>query len=230
MATTTTRSPVQEVCSANHEQVVSRKGTPTWEIAYEYPRQGEWTEAEYLSLNTGRLVEFVDGCLEFLPMPPTFHQRIVRVLMRRIEDHLAEAGIPGEPLCAPCQVRLWEGRYREPDVFYVRPERVRDPKGQPQGADLVIEIVSEGAENRTRDLVTKRQEYAEAGIPEYWIIDPHLNRITVLILEGPEYRVHGEFGVGTTATSVLLTGFEVSVDSIFLLGDATELQGSPNGS
>ena len=43
-------------------------------------------------------------------------------------------------------------------------------------------MVSDGEENRKRDLVTKREEYAQASIPEYWIVDPALKTITVLQL------------------------------------------------
>ena len=77
------------------------------------------------------------------------------------------------------------------------------------GADLVIEVVSD--QGRPRDLEIKRQEYAQAGIPEYWIVDPQLEQITVLALEGSSYVVHGEFSKGTKASSKLLEGFNVDV-------------------
>ena len=77
-------------------------------------------------------------------------------------------------------VRLFPGTYREPDLVYMRPDRIRDPRRPPEGADLAMEIVSEGEENRKRDLETKRSEYARAGIPEYWIVDPQEHCITVL--------------------------------------------------
>src|SRR5437773_2718941 len=80
----------------------------------------------------------------------------------------------------------------------------------PDGADLVMEVVSEGSENRKRDLETKRLEFAAAGIAEYWIVDPQEQRITVLVLDGSIYRVHGEFAPGTQASSVLLPGFSVA--------------------
>jgi len=121
-------------------------------------------------------------------------------------------------LFAPLPVRLWAGKFREPDILYLRPGRVRDLHGQPEGADLVMEVVSEGAENRDRDLNIKRQEYAAAGIPEYWIVDPQEQRITVLVLDGQSYRVHGEFGPGTQANSVLLPGFAVAVEAVFAAG------------
>jgi len=82
-----------------------------------------------------------------------------------------------------------------------------------------MEVVSEGEENRGRDLETKREEYARAGIAEYWIVDPQEQRVTVLVLDGPSYRVHGVFGRGATATSVLLPGFEGSVDATLAAGE-----------
>jgi Uma2 family endonuclease len=63
--------------------------------------------------------------------------------------------------------------------------------------------------------VTKRQEYAKAGIPEYWIVDPSLETITVLTLNGNRYDEHGLFGRGAVASSVLLPGFGADVAEAF---------------
>jgi Uma2 family endonuclease len=81
------------------------------------------------------------------------------------------------------------------------------------GADLVIEIVSE--DDPERDIVTKRADYAEGGIPEYWIVNPIDGTITVLSLGGEQYVEHGVFRRGDSATSALLKGFAVSVDAVF---------------
>jgi len=199
----------------------SRRGEPTWEIAYSYPSQGEWTETTYLSVaGKGQLIELSEGCLEFLPMPTLLHQRIVRYLQRLLEVYVL-AHAAGEVFFAPLPVRLWAGKYREPDVVYLRPERIGPPRSQPLGADLAIEVVSEGGDSRERDLVTKRQEYAEARISEYWIVDPQELLITVLSLDGQTYRVHGEFKPGQQATSVLLPGFSVAVDAVFTSGEGS---------
>ena len=76
-----------------------------------------------------------------------------------------------------------------------------------------MEVVSTGDNDRRRDLREKREEYALAGIPEYWIVDPELGRITVLTLDGTSYAVHGEFSRGEQATSKLLPGFAVDVST-----------------
>jgi Uma2 family endonuclease len=191
-----------------------QRGEPTWEVALLFPAQGEWTENAYLTLDTNRLIELSDGCLEFLPMPTAFHQFIAQFLFKLL-DAFVEANCAGFVLLAPLPVRLWPGKFREPDIVYVRRERLPKMHGQPQGADLAMEVVSEGAENRQRDLEIKRAEYAAAGISEYWIVDPEEQRITVLTLDGQTYRVHGEFVPGMQATSVLLPGFTVEVEAVF---------------
>jgi Uma2 family endonuclease len=199
-------------------QRISQPGEPPWEVAFLFPTQGHWSEEEYLALDTNRLVELSNGCLEVLPVPTMAHQFIVKFLLRILDDFVTAQGL-GAVLFAPLPVWLWTGTYREPDLVFLRRGR-RKRRGQPEGADLVMEVVSEGAENRKRDLETKRQEYAAAGIAEYWIIDPEENRVTVLTLDGQAYRVHGEFSRGATATSVLLPGFGVAVDAVLAAGDA----------
>jgi Uma2 family endonuclease len=84
-----------------------------------------------------------------------------------------------------------------------------------RGADLVMEVVSGSDEDRYRDLVEKRREYAKARIAEYWIVDPLKATITVLRLGKGRYVVEGEHGKGQTAKSRLLDGFAVSVNEVF---------------
>ena len=160
-------------------------------------------------------------------MATIFHQLLADFLHSLLKTYLASAASPehrrGRALFAPLPVRLGNRRFRDPDVVYLSPERLKNLHGQPDGADLVIEVVSEGNENRQRDLVTKRAEYAEAGIAEYWIVDPETRSITVLTLDqstASQYCEHGLFNVGTTATSVLLPGFAVDVSELFAQADA----------
>ncbi|MDW8212510.1 MAG: Uma2 family endonuclease [Roseiflexaceae bacterium] len=80
-------------------------------------------------------------------------------------------------------------------------------------ADLVVEIVS--PDNPERDTVEKPRDYAQAGIPEYWIVNPLDETITVLVLEDDAYRTFGAFRRGEQAASRLLDGFAVSVDEVF---------------
>lgn len=183
-------------------------------MALDYPCQGDWTEAEYLSLDTGRLIEFNDGVLEFLPMPKTSHARISRFISDLLRRYVDSRNI-GEVLWAPCPIRVAPRKLREPDILYLSPQRIPQDDTPPIGADLVVEIMGPGMQSRRRDLETKRDECAEAGIPEYWIVDPDNETMTVLTLLGKRYELHHEFPAGTTARSVLLPGFEVDVSATF---------------
>lgn len=185
-------------------------------MALLYPLQGSWTEHDYLELGTNRLVEFSEGCIEVLSTPTKLHQRIARFLFLLLQECVSARAL-GEVFFAPLPVRLWPGKFREPDIVFVRPER-GEYAGQPEGADLVVEVLSPGEENRRRDVETKRGEYARAGIPEYWIVDPEARRVTVLVLEGAAYREHGTFGPEDTATSATLPGLAVSVAELFAAG------------
>jgi Uma2 family endonuclease len=188
-----------------------RYGEPTWDIAQLFPAQGTWSESEYFELETKRRVEFSHGFIEFLPMPTVLHQRIAAFLYDALRAFVLGLKL-GEVLFTGVRVRLWPGKFREPDVVFMRAEhagRITDEYWE--GADLVMEVVSGSNDDRRRDLNTKREEYAQAGISEYWIVDPELGQITVLTLDGPTYAVHGEFKRGEQATSRLLPAFAVDV-------------------
>ena len=63
----------------------------TWEIARLFPAQGDWSEEEYLALDTNHFVEYSDGFLEFLPMPTIFHQLILQFLYREALNRIRRA-------------------------------------------------------------------------------------------------------------------------------------------
>ena len=183
-------------------------------------RKGDWTEETYFRIESrgGRLIELVDGKLEFPSMPTGYHQLIVGYLIEALNAYVKPRDL-GIVMFAPCPVKLWEGRIREPDVFFVRRGRWPDFKKPPDGIDLAIEVVSDDLSDRKRDLVDKRQDYAQAGIAEYWIVDPQQRRITVLVLDGGQYQVDGEYPPGETAHSKLLSGFEIDVAAAFAAGE-----------
>jgi Uma2 family endonuclease len=188
-------------------------GEPTWGVVQLYPAQGAWSELDYLALDTNHLVEFGRGVVEFLPMPTMVHQVIVYLLHHLLMAFVTSNEL-GSVLGAPFKVKLWEEKFREPDVLFMKKEHATRMGNQYwEGADLVMEVVSDGDADRRRDLEIKREEYAQARIAEYWIVDPKLGQITVLTLDGSTYAIHGEFSTGQQATSKLLPGFAVDVTS-----------------
>ena len=177
-------------------------------------RQKPWTEAQYLRLTrtSRQLLEFTDGRLDVLPMPTDRHQVIVRFLLLALHPLALELG--GTVLFAPLRLRIREGKFREPDLLLVLdasdPRRANDFW---TGADLVVEVVSPADPGRdTRD---KRLDYAEARIPEYWVVNPLDETVTVLVLQGSGYVEHGVFGRGQKTESVCLRGCSLDVASVF---------------
>ena len=177
------------------------------------PLQGLWSVEQYLKLSnqTNHLIEFTDGVIEVLPMPTRDHQVILAFLYELLLLLLRPRG--GKVLFAPLRVQVRPGKFREPDILVL--QDANDPRNQNEywlGADLVIEIVS--PDRPARDTEEKPLDYAEAGIPEYWIFNPLTATITVLALEGELYAEHGVFHRGEQATARLLGGFSVSVDEM----------------
>jgi Uma2 family endonuclease len=190
----------------------TERGAPVWQLARLFPPQGSWTEADYFTLDAGRLVEFDRGCVEVLEMPTKEHQRIVQAIYRLLFGHVQSKAL-GEVFVAPLPVRLWDQKFREPDVLFVSAHR-GEFEGYPDGADLVIEVVSEDAHSRRRDTVAKVADYAKAGIPEYWMIDLADRQIRVGTLHSSEYSFH-QYVAGEQAESSVLPSFNVSVTSLF---------------
>ena len=119
----------------------------------------------------GRRGEWVDG--EVIPFlaPKTIHQQISWFLGSLIGIY-AQVHALGTLLPQP-EMRLRDGgSYREPDLVFVAAEHAaRITVDRVDGpADLVVEIVSEDSVQRDRK--QKFQEYADAGIREYWVVDP----------------------------------------------------------
>src|SRR5436305_10378367 len=129
---------------------VRAKGEPAWEVAHLFPLQGAWTESEYLALtdSSNHPVEFSNGCIEVLPVPTLSHQTIVALLYQALLAFVKPNKI-GEVFFNGLRVRLWRGKFREPDIVFMLTEHA-DRMGERyfRGADLVMEVVSGGAEDR----------------------------------------------------------------------------------
>ena len=178
------------------------------------PSQGNWSEEEYLVLtdHRTRLVEFTDGFLEALPMPTDKHQAILGLLYYLFLTHIEPRG--GTVRFSPLRVRIRPGKFREPDLLLLLASK--DPRRQDRfwlGADLALEVVSE--DNPERDLVEKRADYAEAGIREYWIVNPLTKLISVLQLRDGRFEEAGSYAPGDFAASGLLPDLRISVTAVF---------------
>jgi Uma2 family endonuclease len=128
------------------------------------------SEAEFLSLPESLdHIELVDGEVVLSPAPSVLHQEVVRNLCF-VLTLWARAHPPAAVGLSPLDVRLAPGRIVQPDLFVLL-------QGFPKAAtgpldaipDLTIEVLSA---RTTYDRLAKRLLYAEAGVREYWVVDP----------------------------------------------------------
>jgi len=182
-------------------------------VAQLYPPQGQWTEQDYFALpDTNRHVELSEGRLIMPPHPTYSHQTALQNLFIKLHAFVEEHKL-GIVRFAALPVRLWPGKIREPDIFFIATQHADRIGEQICGVpDLAIEVLSPST--LKTDRIEKFFEYARSGVSEYWLVDPDEQRIEVYTLRGGVYQLTERFKPGEVACSALLSGFEVSVDEV----------------
>ncbi len=183
--------------------------------AFKWPPQGQWTYEDYCRLpEDGWIYEVIEGELHMSPAPLTRHQKIILNLSATFWTCNNRQKF-GEVLIAPTDVIL-PGLTApvQPDIVIVLQKHIAIVKDERvEGVpDLVVEVLSPW--NWNVDRQKKFKVYAKAGVPEYWIVDPDQRTIELYVLRGSAYHLLGKYGVGETARSNVLSGFEVAVEDI----------------
>ncbi len=160
------------------------------------PSPRRMTYEEFLDwADEDTLAEWVDGEVIMTSPASRRHQEIALFLTQLMSSFVEHRGL-GKVLPPPFQMKLPDSG-REPDLIFIAAEhlyRLRENRLEGPG-DVVVEIVSPESEERDREV--KLREYEEAGVPEYWIVDPLRRSFEAYVLdEEGEYRLvfHGEEG------------------------------------
>jgi Uma2 family endonuclease len=198
-----------------------RKPQPrfTREVAWLFPCQGEWTEGEYLALiHINRIVELSEGRCVIPAMPTDAHQYTVMEVLVRIHACVT-AHHAGHVRVAPLPVRLWPGKFREPDIVVMRADHAERIGEEFWGVpDVVVEVISprtaQSSGTERTDRREKFREYEQAEVAEYWLVDPSGGTIEVYVLRQGIYQLLGQWGRGEIARSAVLSGFEVAVQEV----------------
>ena len=174
------------------------------------------TLAEYRALGPvdEGVWELADGVLFEMAPPNWEHQSLIDYLVRMLNNFLDTASpLPGWAYSG-IGVVLSESTAPTPDMVYVRADRGHLIQGSfVEGVpDIVVEVMSQ---DRRRDLVIKRGWYGEAGVPEYWIIDPVSDTISVLEVVGFQYAEKAVLGRGDILTTAAIPGFELELERLF---------------
>lgn len=151
--------------------------------------QGEYTIEDYLELPDDKRAELIDGVLYDMASPSVIHQLIAGQIFAQLNSFLRKKKASCVPCIAPIDVQLDcdERTMLQPDVLVVC-DRVKIQRTKIFGApDLVIEILSKAT--RRKDMVVKLAKYADAGVREYWLIDPDKQNVLVYDLKDMEFPV-----------------------------------------
>ena len=163
-----------------------------------------------------RKMELDEGELYIMPRPRTGHQFLQGELIWHFKGFLNGFDDPPADVLHDVIVALsLESRilYSPDLVIILQGGRATVTDRMVEGVpDIVVEILSS---DRRRDLVRKRQVYAEAGVPEYWIFDPRADSATLLELRNGEYVERAVLTADDTLTTPLLPGLAIPLADVF---------------
>ncbi len=149
-----------------------------------------YTEEDYYNLPENVRAELIEGNLIYNQAAPSrIHQTILMELSGTIRDYLKSKSRPCRVYPAPFAVKLRKDRKTivEPDISVICDKNKLTDRGCTGAPDWIIEIVSPG--NSSHDYIVKLNLYANAGVREYWIVDPYKERIFVYRLEQEHFEV-----------------------------------------
>ncbi len=180
------------------------------------PEQGHWTYDDYASIpDDGKRYEVMNGVLFMSPAPDKWHQKAILRIAKYLSAHIEDTGL-GEVYIAPFDVELSPKTVVQPDVLVLlKPHLDKATNKRVIGApDLVVEVASPGT--AMYDRREKLDAYIQAGVPEYWIVDPASRTLEVLVIEAGTYSSHGIFEEAMTISSKIIPDFPVHIEQFFV--------------
>lgn len=143
------------------------------------PNERTYTIEDIYALPEGERAELIDGQLYMMGAPTYLHQALSMELSATIRNYIRSKKGSCQVLPAPLAVTLFadDKTYVEPDITVICDKNKITEKGIHGAPDFIIEIVSPGS--RRMDYNKKTALYADAGVREYWIVDPDKKRTTI---------------------------------------------------
>lgn len=161
----------------------------------------------------GQRYELLQGELIVSPAPGRTHQRVLIKLLGILSAAVAESEGAGEVGAAPFDVQLSPNDVVQPDLFVVLPNQAaqygeRRFDGAPA---FVLEVVS--PTSGTYDRIRKASLYINAGVQEYWIVEPASRRI--LVHDPASGEPSPRIAAAGILTSRVIPSFRVDLDVLF---------------
>ncbi len=179
-----------------------------------------YTYADYLSWKFEERLEIFRGKIFKMSAPSTEHQKVSGRLQARIWSFLENKKC--QLFSAPFDVRLPVKNKKkddevttvvQPDLCVVCDETKLDKRGCCGAPDLIVEILSPG--NSRKEVQNKFELYQEAGVHEYWIVEPVFEHIIIYTLQNGKYTGSKPYAAGEIITSSILPGISIEVKDIF---------------
>ena len=173
------------------------------------------TYDDYAAMEDDNRYELLDGKLILLDSPSRDHQSVRMHLLFDMYAFVNENDL-GWVYGAPFDVLFTDTDVVQPDILFISRERehILTPANVQGAPDLIVEILSPSSS--TRDWRAKRELYAAHGVREYWIVDPTNRIVSILLPQDGVLEIEQTHTEDETATSTVLEGFSVSLDSIFV--------------
>jgi len=177
---------------------------------YTYADYKEW------ELDEGERFELLNGEAYAMAAPSTRHQAILGELFSQIHAHLR--GKPCKVFPAPFDVRLFykaddsDDTVVQPDISVICDKNKLAPEGCRGAPDFIIEILSPS--NTAIEMQLKMELYRQAGVKEYWIVDPENNTLTVYLLQGDIIYTRNYKSTDTVTVNTL-PGLSIALEEIF---------------
>ena len=141
------------------------------------------TLEQYESLPENTRAEVFDGQVYYMASPAQIHQELLTELLITIHSYFRQKGNICQVFPAPFDVKLSDSPLTivQPDILVVCDKNKLDGKRCNGAPDFIIEIISPG--NQSDDYIRKLYYYKNAGVREYWIVNPQKHTITVFDFE-----------------------------------------------
>ncbi|MEL7069984.1 MAG: Uma2 family endonuclease [Cyanobacteria bacterium J06634_6] len=178
-----------------------------------------WTtrDIEVLPQNEWTTYEIIDGELFVTRSPHRRHQRVIGKLHRALDEWSDQSGL-GEPIIDAGLI-LSDADNVITDLVWASKETIAEFEDEAghltRVPELVVEVLSYGADDVRRDREAKLKLYSVKGAQEYWIADRRSKQLEIYRRRDVQLTLHTTLGIGDTLTSPLLPEFNCPVDQLF---------------
>ena len=184
------------------------------------PQEKRYSYADLLDWDEQERMELIYGEIRMMSPPSRVHQEITGELFAQLHAYLKGKTCKVYP--APFGVRLFEKNgdhpydvdtLVEPDISVICDPGKLDDAGCKGAPDLILEVLSPSTQRHDR--LTKFNLYQQAGVREYWIVDPEARVVLVHTLEDGHYHSHAAYSAGASVPVGVLEDCRIDLSTVF---------------